>query len=173
MMMNDPNDPVTTVDTRFSMDGAPAVPWPDARQALEDAGTFWLSTVHADGRPHVTTLIAMWHDAALYFSSGPTEQKCKNLERNPHCILTTGCNRLDDGLDVVVEGEAVRVTDYARLRALAEAWGTKYGRDWNLTGSEEDPDYVFEVTPVRGFGFRKGFGKDGQGCQTRWRWDRS
>ena len=173
MMMNDPNDPVTTVDTRFSMDGAPAVPWPDARQALEDAGTFWLSTVHADGRPHVTTLIAMWHDDALYFSSGPAEQKCKNLERNPHCILTTGCNRLDDGLDVVVEGEAVRVTDYARLRALAEAWDTKYGRDWHLTGSEEDPDYVFEVTPVRAFGFRKGFGKDGQGCQTRWRWDRS
>ena len=80
MMMNDPNDPVTTVDTRFSMDGAPAVPWPDARQALEEAGTYWLSTVHADGRPHVTTLIAMWHDDALYFSSGPAEQKCKNLE---------------------------------------------------------------------------------------------
>jgi nitroimidazol reductase NimA-like FMN-containing flavoprotein (pyridoxamine 5'-phosphate oxidase superfamily) len=167
------NDPVTTLDTRFSKEGAPAVPWPEARRALAEAGTYWLSTVRSDGRPHVTTLIAMWSGDALYFSTGPTEQKAKNLEKNPHCILTTGSNRLDDGLDVVVEGEAVRVTDDARLRVLAEAWETKYGGgDWRLTGTEEDPDYVFEVMPVRAFGFRKGFGKDGQGSQTRWRWER-
>ena len=166
------NDPAPTVDTRFSVEGAPAVPWPEARQVLEDAGTYWLSTVRADGRPHVTTVIAMWHGDAMYFSTGPAEQKSKNLEQNPHCILTTGTNRLDDGLDVVVEGEAVQVTDDARLRVLAAAWEAKYGSDWQLTGSAEDPDHVFEVVPVRAFGFRKGFGKDGQGCQTRWRWDR-
>lgn len=166
------NDPVTTVDPRFSMEDAPPIPWPDARQALAEAGTYWLSTVRADGRPHVTTLIAMWNGDALYFSTGPTEQKHKNLEANPHCSITTGTNRLDEGLDLVVEGEAVRVTDEARLRALAEAWDAKYGSDWKLTGSQEDPDHVFEVTPVRAFGFRKGFGPGGQGCQTRWRWDR-
>lgn len=167
------SDPVTTVDTRFSMEGAPPVPWPVARQALEEAGTFWLSTVRPDGRPHVTTLIAVWNGDALYFSTGPTEQKYKNLEKNPSCILTTGDNRLDEGLDLVLEGEAVRVTDDARLRELAEAWETKYGSDWHATGTEENPAHVFEVTPVRAFGFRKGFGKDGPGGQTRWRWDRS
>ena len=167
------NDPVATVDTRFSMEGAPAVPWSEARQALEESGTYWLSTVRSDGHPHVTTLIAVWHGDALYFSTGPTEQKYKNLEKNPHCILTTGTNRLDDGLDLVVEGKAVRVIDDNRLRVLAEAWETKYGTDWHLTGTEENPAFVFEVTPVRAFGFRKGFGKDGQGGQTRWRWERS
>jgi nitroimidazol reductase NimA-like FMN-containing flavoprotein (pyridoxamine 5'-phosphate oxidase superfamily) len=166
------SDPAATVDPRFSMEGAPAVPWPEARKALEEAGTYWLSTVRSDGRPHVTTVIAMWHGEALYFSSGPAEQKSKNLEANPHGILTTGCNRLDDGLDVVVEGQAVRITDEARLSVLAEAWQAKYGSDWQLTGSVENPDNVFELTPVRAFGFRKGFAKDGQGCQTRWRWDR-
>ncbi len=172
-MTHDPDDPVTTVDPRFSMEGAPAVPWSDARRELEQAGTYWLSTVRSDGRPHVTTLIALWHDGALYFSSGPAEQKCRNLEANPRCTLTTGCNRLDDGLDVVVEGEASRVTDEPHLRVLAEAWDAKYGSDWRLTGSEDDPDHVFEVSPMKAFGFRKGFGRDGQGCQTRWRWDRS
>lgn len=166
-----PNDPVTTVDTRFSMEGAPPVSRPEARQALEEAGTYWLFTVRSDGRPHVTTLIAVWNGDALYFSTGPAEQKHKNLEQNPHCILTAGTNRLDEGLDLVVEGEAVRVTDDSRLRVLAEAWGTKYGSDWHLTGSEQDPAHVFEVTPVRAFGFCKGFGKDGQGSQTRWRWN--
>ena len=131
------NDPVTTLDTRFSMEGAPAVPWPDARQALEEAGTYWLSTVRSDGRPHVTTLIAMWNGDALYFSTGPTEQKCKNLEQNPHCIVTTGCNRLDDGLDLVVEGEAVRVTDDARIGVWPRR-GRRSTAAWHLTGGEED-----------------------------------
>ena len=165
-------DPATTVDPRYSMEGAPAVSWSDARQVLEDAGTYWLSTVRADGRPHVTTVIALWHDDALYFSTGPAEQKSRNLAASPHCILTTGCNHLDDGLDVVVEGEAALVTDEARLRVLSEAWQAKYGRDWELTGSADDPDDVFEVAPTRAFGFRKGFVEGGPGCQTRWRWDR-
>ncbi len=167
------NDPVASLDPRFSMEGSTPVPWPEAQRALEGAGTYWLSTVRADGRPHVTTLIAVWHDDALYFSTGPTEQKCKNLEGNPHCVLTTGTNRLDEGLDLVVEGTAVRVTDDARLRALAEVWEAKYGSDWPLTGSAEDPDHVYEVEPVKAFGFRKGFDEGGRGCQTRWRWDRS
>ena len=48
-----------------------------------------------------------------------------NLARNSHCIITTGTNTLD-GLDVVVEGEAVLVTDEARLRRLADAYVAKY-----------------------------------------------
>jgi nitroimidazol reductase NimA-like FMN-containing flavoprotein (pyridoxamine 5'-phosphate oxidase superfamily) len=163
-------DPVPTVDARFSVVGAPAVPWPEARQVLEEAGTYWLTTVRSDGRPHVTPLIAMWHDEALYFSTGPAEQKAKNLGTNPRCILTTGCNRIDSGLDVVVEGVAVGVADEASLRAVAEAWQAKYGSDWPLAGSEDSPDLVFRITPTRAFGFRKGFGEGGQGCQTRWRW---
>lgn len=77
----------------------------------------------------------------------------------------------DTGLDVMVEGVAVRVTEEASLGALAEACPAKYGSDWPLAGSENDPDLVFRVAPMRAFGFRKGFGEDGQGCQTRWCWD--
>jgi nitroimidazol reductase NimA-like FMN-containing flavoprotein (pyridoxamine 5'-phosphate oxidase superfamily) len=177
-------DPVTTLDARFSMDGAAPTSWPEARRVLEEASTYWVTTVRRDGRPHVTTLQAVWDGDALHFLCGPTEQKTKNLENNRSCILTTGCNDFDEGLDVVVEGEAVRITDDERLRALAEAWETKYGPAWHfnvregtfrqaagLPGGEEAPAYVFEVAPVKAFGFRKGFGKDGQGSQTRWRWD--
>jgi hypothetical protein len=164
------NEPEATVDARFSVAGAPPVPWPEAREVLEKSATYWLTTVRSDGRPHVTTLIAVWHDDALCFSTGPAEQKAKNLARNAHCILTTGCNRLDRGLDVVVEGIAVQITDDARLRALADAWQAKYGSDWPLTGTGHAPDLVFRVAPMRAFGFRKGFGAGGRGCQTRWRW---
>ena len=47
-------------------------------------------------------------------------------------VLTTGTNTWDEGYDLVVEGEAVRVTDDARLRGLADAWERKYGSFWHF-----------------------------------------
>ncbi len=70
--------------------------WSEGRERLEGAEVYWISTVRPDGRPHVTPLLSVWLDGALYFCTGPDERKAKNLVRNPHCILTTGCNALDD-----------------------------------------------------------------------------
>jgi Pyridoxamine 5'-phosphate oxidase len=63
----------------------------------------------------------------LYFCTGPTERKARNLAQNPWCVLATGCNTLDNGLDLVVEGEAAKVSDEAELRSVAEAFESKYG----------------------------------------------
>ncbi len=67
----------------------------------------------------------MWLDRALYFCTGEPERKAKNLERNPYCILTTGCNALDQGLDLVVEGDATRVSNDAQLLRIAEGYESK------------------------------------------------
>ncbi|WP_372444705.1 pyridoxamine 5'-phosphate oxidase family protein [Streptomyces coffeae] len=106
---------------------------------------------------------------ALYFCTGPGEQKAKNLAHNPHCTLTTGANTLREGLDLVVEGEAAAVRDDAVLRRVAEAYVTKYGEEWTFEvrdGSfhhEGGQALVYEVAPATAFGFRKGvYG------QTRW-----
>lgn len=45
---------------------------------------------------------------------------------------TTGAGRWDSGVEVVVEGEAVRVTDATTLQVLADAWFAKYGDDWRF-----------------------------------------
>ena len=95
--------PETELDTRFSDPDAVASPWAQARQALETAELFWICTVRADGRPHVSPLVAVWLDDALHFCTGPAEQKAMNLEHSQHVILLTGCNQWDAGLDVVVE----------------------------------------------------------------------
>src|SRR5436305_4480252 len=105
------NEPVTQIDTRFSEPGAVATEWDETRRVLETAELFWISTVRADGRPHVTPLVAVWLDGTIHFSTGPTEQKAINLRGNPHVILMTGCNDWKGGLDVVVEGDAIQVTD--------------------------------------------------------------
>jgi nitroimidazol reductase NimA-like FMN-containing flavoprotein (pyridoxamine 5'-phosphate oxidase superfamily) len=165
--------PTTELDARFSSANASPTPWEDGRRQLEDASVFWLSTVRSDGRPHVTPLIAVWLDGALHFCTGPSEQKAKNLARNPHCILLTGSNAYDDGLDVVVEGDAVQVTDETKLRLLAEAYVSKYGEDWRFDvrdgaffSREGGTAPVYAVAPAKALGFAKG-----DYAQTRWRFD--
>jgi general stress protein 26 len=116
------SEPTTTLDPRFSDAGAEPTAWDDTVRALETAELFWITTVRADGRPHVSPLVAVWLDGAIHFSTGPTEQKALNLRANPHVILTTGCNQWDRGLDVVIEGDAARVTEPGALARIAKAW---------------------------------------------------
>ena len=88
--------------------------------------------LRADGRPHVTPLVAVWLDGALHFCTGAQEQKALNLTANPHVALTTGCNSWQDGVDVVVEGDADQVTEHATLVRLAEAWRAKWNGSWQF-----------------------------------------
>ena len=126
--------PQTSLDQRFSDPDAAATSWEATRRALETAELFWISTVRADGRPHVTPLVAVWDDGALYFCTGDAEQKALNLAANPRVVLTTGCNGWESGLDVMVEGEAVRVTDNGTLGRLAQAWAAKWDGQLALRG---------------------------------------
>ncbi len=130
---------------------------------LETAELFWISTVRADGRPHVTPLVAVWLDGAIHFCTGATEQKAMNLRGNPHVILTTGCNHWDAGLDVVVEGDAVQLTDDDVLERLCEAWATKWDGRWQFEARNSGFHHksggmalVFSVTPTRILAFAKG-----------------
>jgi predicted pyridoxine 5'-phosphate oxidase superfamily flavin-nucleotide-binding protein len=52
--------PVTTLDQQYSDPAAVAAGWEETRGVLETAELFWLSTVRADGRPHVTPVVAAW-----------------------------------------------------------------------------------------------------------------
>src|SRR4029077_16346230 len=101
------------------------------RRTLEDAELFWIATVRADGRPHATPLVAVWLDDAIYFATGVGEQKAVNLRTNQNVILITGCNDWQQGLDVVVEGQAVQVTEQSVLERLAKAWATKWDGRWH------------------------------------------
>ena len=87
-------EPVTELSP-FSSDGAVPTEWAQARADLRDAEVFWLSTVRPGGRPHVTPLLGVWLDGAVYFCTGSTERKAKNLAQNPQCVLTTGRNQLE------------------------------------------------------------------------------
>ena len=150
------------IDTRFSAPAAEAAPWLDVVEALEKAELYWLTTVRADGRPHVTPLVGVVDDEVFHFCTGLEEQKGRNLEHNDRVAITTGNNTWAEGLDVVVEGRAVRITPDEELKRLASAWEDKYGSEWHwevadgmFRHAHGDGAAVFSVEPAKVLAFAK------------------
>jgi len=88
------------------------------------------------------------------------------------CVVTTGSNLFNEGLDVVVEGNAVRTEDERTLQRLADLFAGKYDgvfgftvQDGAFTHDEGGVAYVFEVSPVKAFSYERGE----QGSATRYR----
>jgi hypothetical protein len=142
--------------------GAPPIPWAWARVRLEeDAGispTHWLATVRPDGKPHVMPVWTVWVDGAFYFVAGTATRQRKNLAQHASCVITVASS----GLDLVVEGEARKVSDEIRLQQIAEAYAVQ---GWHPTvrnhvfyaydqapGAGPPPYDVYEVVPVTVFG---------------------
>ena len=79
-----------------------------------------------------------------------------------HVILTTGCNQWERGLDVVVEGDAIRLTNAQMLERLADAWKTKWDGRWQYEVRDGAFHHgmgaalVFSVAPTKILAFGKG-----------------
>lgn len=109
-------------------DGLPPVEWAGIVEKLAtgsapapdglNARTTWLSTVNEDGSPHVTAVGALWLDGTFWFQTGTGTRKGRNVARDPRCSVAVSVR----DADVVLEGEATRVTDHAALINTAKAW---------------------------------------------------
>jgi hypothetical protein len=105
--------------------GSAELPWSRARDILASDSptadlTFFVATVRPNGRPHSAGVGALWLDGSLYFTSGPGTLKSRNLAQNPACSISV---RLT-GMDLVLEGDAHRVTDKSTLESVAAAYRT-------------------------------------------------
>lgn len=149
-----------TLDRRFSEADEP-VSWAQVDLVLAGAELYWLTTVREDGRPHVTPLVGLWVGDGFVFCTGAGEQKARNLEHGAAVAVTTGVNTWKDGLDVVLEGSALRVRGRPALRGYADAYREKYSNEWDFAVDDEvfDPDgvraSVFRVTPAKVVAFAK------------------
>src|SRR3954452_15340394 len=113
-----------SIDTKnLDIYGNAPLDWSRARDALAASpagpGTpYFLGTVRPDGRPHSAGVGAVSHDGDVYIVSGPNTRKSRNLAANAACTISVHL----EGLDLVLEGEARRVTDAATLDALAAVY---------------------------------------------------
>jgi hypothetical protein len=83
-----------------------------------DRHSCWLATINEDGSPHVTGVGALWLDGSFWFETGERTRKGKNLALDPRCTLSLATT----DFDLVVEGEAHKVTDPATVAAMAARW---------------------------------------------------
>jgi len=164
--------------TNLDRYGSPAIPWSRPRDLLAanlpgPAVTFFLGTVGSDGRPHSAAVGALWLDGDLYFTSGPSTRKSRNLVTNPACTISV---RLE-GIDLILEGKATRVTDQPTLEKVAQqfragAWPAEVQGD-ALTAPFSAPSAGPAPWHLYRFTFHTAFGvatKEPNGA-TRWRFD--
>src|SRR3954447_7876222 len=114
----------TPVAAQPLTDDATATEWAEDRPRLENpkrGRTYWLATVHPDGRPHVRPLLGLWLDGAFSFITGETTRKGKNLAGNPGCVITTSSTALP-ALDIILEGDARKITDEATRQRVVDAY---------------------------------------------------
>jgi hypothetical protein len=109
--------------TNLDQYGHAELPWSRARDVLvRDTPTadltFFVGTVRPDGRPHSAGVGALWVDDVLYFVGGPGTRRSRNLAANPACSVSVRLR----GVDLVLEGEAHRVTDASTLDKLAAVY---------------------------------------------------
>ena len=163
--------------TNLDRYGSPALLWSRARDALanpSETDRFFLGTVGPDGRPRAAGVGALWSDGDLYFVSGPGTRKSRHLAAHPACTLSVPLR----GIDLVLEGEAARVTDgptLERLAALyreqgwpAEVEGDAFTAPYSAPSAGPPPWHLYR------FRFHTAFGVAGEEPHgaTRWRFDR-
>ena len=135
--------------------------------------TCWLATIDPDGTPHVTGIGAIWRDGAFWFETGGSSRKGRNLARDPRCTLSVATHEFD----LVVEGQAARVTDGDLVRELAETWsregwparvdesGIALTAEFSAPSAGPPPWFVYRLTPRAATALRT----VEPGGATRWR----
>jgi PPOX class probable F420-dependent enzyme len=128
-------------------------------QAPETGGpnrhTCWLATINPDGSPHLTGIGALWVDGAFWFETGAGTRKGRNVARDPRCTLSVATH----DFDLVVEGEASRVTDPATVAAMAQRWadggwparvdesGRALTAEYSAPSAGPPPWFVYRIAP--------------------------
>jgi len=119
--------------------------------------TCWLATINPDGSPHVTGVGALWVDGSFWFETGGATRKGKNVARDPRCTLSLAT----DEFDLIVEGQAERVTDPATVADMAARWaaagwparvdesGTALTAEFSAPSAGPPPWFVYRITARR------------------------
>jgi pyridoxine/pyridoxamine 5'-phosphate oxidase len=146
-------------------DGLPPVDWAAIIEKLDkgsapapdahNARTTWLATINEDGSPHVTAVGAIWLDGTFWFQTGASTRKARNVAHDPRCSIAVSVR----DADVVLEGDAARVTDPGVVARIAKAWadsgwpaepddsGTGITAPFNAPSLGPPPWNVYRVDP--------------------------
>ena len=145
--------------------GAPVIAWDRVNAVLDqqlpqapgtggpDRHTLWLTTINADGSPHVMPVGTIRYYGRYYFTSGPRTRKSRNLVRDARCVVSVATQHFD----LVIEGTAHRVTAADELHSLAAAFvedgwpaevdGDALTAEYSAPSAGPPPWHLYRVEP--------------------------
>lgn len=134
------------------------LPWSHVTERMTQAMHYWICTVDADGRPHVTPVDGLWLNDRLYFGGSPQTLRNRNLAANHAASV-----HLDSSDDVVIlQGDAsLETPDHELAVQLSKASAEKYGYAPGPEDYETSGVHVFR--PITVFAWKQ-FPRD----VTRW-----
>jgi len=111
--------------------------WDWVRAQLSAARNYWICSVRANGAPHAAPVWAIWDEDALFFATGTSSVKGRNLARDPRVTV-----HLESGDEtVIIDGHVEPFTDETRLNRIADAYKTKYDYRPNVPAGEGEVWY--------------------------------
>lgn len=98
--------------------------WSHVTERMIKSRNYWVCTTRPDGRPHAAPVWGAWVDGALYFGTGTTSVKARNIKANPAVVI-----HLESGDDtVILEGSLELLTnpDVSLTKKIGDAYEGKY-----------------------------------------------
>lgn len=71
--------------------------WADVEKRLAASRNYWICSTRSDGRPHAMPVWGFYMDGAIFFGTGRTTLKARNLARKPTAVI-----HLESGDDAII-----------------------------------------------------------------------
>jgi PPOX class probable F420-dependent enzyme len=97
---------------------------PEAEAALREDPVVWMSSIQADGRPHLVPVWFHWDGERIVAFSKPRARKVDNLRDEPRVMLAVGTPGPDFEVELI-EATA-ELPDAAAADLMPEGFGAKY-----------------------------------------------
>lgn len=118
-------------------DGQP-LEWTWVERKLTTSSSYWLVTTKPNGAPHARPVWGVYHDGTVWFSTGRSSVKGRNLANDPRCVL-----HIESADDVVIlDGTAELVAAWEDVFSSEPAISVmrKYMDKYVMTEEELSPE---------------------------------
>lgn len=96
--------------------------WDWVDEQMEKSRNYWICTTRPDGKPHAAPVWGIWLDNTLYFGTGKTSVKAKNVSHSNQVVV-----HLESGDDtLIIEGVLEPVESDNLQQKIIKAYAGKY-----------------------------------------------
>lgn len=157
-----PMRPTMPAVYRISKRKSGMIDWDDVCRRLETSRNYWVCTTRTDGRPHAMPVWGFWVDGHLFFGTGRSTVKAKNIARNPNIVVHLESGEEAVILECVAEEQPLIDNDFRRrMNAIST-------KKYKMPLMEVPESALYRAQPKVVFAWRE---KDFAKSATKWVFD--